>query len=184
MFPKAKRPKRCAAATVETAIVLPIAFFLVAAIAIGGMLVFKAQEIGHIARETARYASVHGNVCYMATGTATTESALITYAQGKALTIPSNQLTSSQVTVNMLVIKPGTAAASTQPAASTVDWDDTTNNQHRSPYSTWTNNSSGSNVTTTVCNMVIVTVTYTWDPNIYFLGPIKLSSTSTMPMCY
>lgn len=176
--------KRPGATLVEVAFVLPITFFLIFAILAGGILVFKSQEVAYIARETARYASVHGAVQASKVGTATAEGELIAYAQSTALTIAASALTSSQISVSMLVIKPGTAPASTQPAASTVDWDDTTDNKMRAPYSTWIDNSSGSNVTVTVTNMVIVTVTYTWNSGIYILSPITLSSTSTMPMSY
>ena len=184
MIENPKPLKRSGATAVEAAFVLPFTFFLLLAIVIGGMLVFKAQEVGHIARETARYASVHGAEQADYSGTATAESDLITYAKTTALTIAASDLTSSQISVSMVVIKPGTAPAATQPTASTVDWDDTTDNQQRSPWSTWTNNSSGSNVVSTVTNMVVVTVTYTWDPGVPFLSPITLTSSSTMPMCY
>ena len=33
-------------------------------------------------------------------------------------------------------------------------------------------------------NTVTVTVTYTWIPEWFFIGPFNLTSTSTMPMSY
>jgi Flp pilus assembly protein TadG len=46
--------------TVEFAVTCPIAFFLIFAIIVGGMGVFRYQQVAAAAREGARYASVHG----------------------------------------------------------------------------------------------------------------------------
>jgi Flp pilus assembly protein TadG len=46
--------------TVEFAITCPIAFFLIFAIIVGGLGVFRYQEVASAAREGARWASVHG----------------------------------------------------------------------------------------------------------------------------
>lgn len=45
---------------VETAFVFPILFFLMTALIIGSMGIFRYQEVAHLARTAARYASVHG----------------------------------------------------------------------------------------------------------------------------
>jgi Flp pilus assembly protein TadG len=46
--------------TVEFAITCPIVFFLIFAIIVGGLGVFRYQEVAAAAREGARWASVHG----------------------------------------------------------------------------------------------------------------------------
>src|SRR3954470_23328755 len=46
--------------TVEFAITCPIAFFLIFAIIVGGLGVFRYQQVAAAAREGARWASVHG----------------------------------------------------------------------------------------------------------------------------
>src|SRR3954453_17078689 len=46
--------------TIEFAITCPIAFFLIFAIIVGGLGVFRYQQVAAAAREGARYASVHG----------------------------------------------------------------------------------------------------------------------------
>ena len=46
--------------TIEFAITCPIVFFLVFAIIVGGLGVFRYQEVAALAREGARWASVHG----------------------------------------------------------------------------------------------------------------------------
>jgi hypothetical protein len=170
---------------VEAALVLPIVFFLLYAIMIGGLMVFKNQEVAYIARETARYASVHGaqyakvNAAKIAANTLpnVNKAYLTSYAQGKALTIPGSDLS---VSVQMSVIKPGTSSGTT-PTPETVAWGNA-DTKSNSPYSTWTNSSTSTTELTN--NLVIVTVTYTWNPGIYFLGSVTLSSTSTMPMSY
>ncbi len=46
--------------TVEFAITCPIVFFLIFAIIVGGLGVFRYQQVASAAREGARWASVHG----------------------------------------------------------------------------------------------------------------------------
>jgi Flp pilus assembly protein TadG len=52
--------RRRGATTVEFAITCPIVFFLVFATIIGGLGVFRYQQVAALAREGARWASVHG----------------------------------------------------------------------------------------------------------------------------
>src|SRR5436309_13258261 len=53
------RPRRGATA-VEFALVFPVAAFLVLALAVGAVGIFRYQETCYAAHEGARYASVHG----------------------------------------------------------------------------------------------------------------------------
>src|SRR5690348_1331412 len=59
---------RTAAASAESAFVLPLLFFLMLAIVVGGYGVFRYQQISMLAREGARYASVHGGQYQLETG--------------------------------------------------------------------------------------------------------------------
>jgi Flp pilus assembly protein TadG len=52
---------RSGATVVECAFILPITFFLLLGLVIGGMGVFRFQEVCTLAREGARYASTHGH---------------------------------------------------------------------------------------------------------------------------
>jgi Flp pilus assembly protein TadG len=52
--------RRSAATTVECAVILPITLFLLIGFVVGGMGVFRYQEVALLAREGARYASTHG----------------------------------------------------------------------------------------------------------------------------
>lgn len=53
--------RRPAATTLEVAFVLPVTMFILTALVIGGMGVFRKHEVALLAREGARYASTHGN---------------------------------------------------------------------------------------------------------------------------
>src|SRR6516165_2943741 len=52
--------RRRGATVVECAIIYPITFLLMLGLIIGGLGVFRYQEISSVAREGARWASVHG----------------------------------------------------------------------------------------------------------------------------
>ncbi len=60
--------RRRGATTVEFAIVCPIAFFLIFATIIGGIGIYRYQQVAALAREGARYASVHGGQYEQETG--------------------------------------------------------------------------------------------------------------------
>jgi Flp pilus assembly protein TadG len=52
--------RRRGTTAIEFGITCPIAFFLIFAIIVGGLGVFRYQEVAALAREGARWASVHG----------------------------------------------------------------------------------------------------------------------------
>jgi hypothetical protein len=52
---------RPAATVVECAIILPVTFLLMLSLLVGGMGIFRYQEVATLAREGARYASTHGH---------------------------------------------------------------------------------------------------------------------------
>jgi Flp pilus assembly protein TadG len=67
--------------TIEFAITCPIVFFLIFATIVGGLGVFRYQQVAAAAREGARYASVHGGQYADETGRpAATESDIYTNA--------------------------------------------------------------------------------------------------------
>lgn len=137
--------------TVEFAITCPIVFFLVFAIIVGGMGVFRYQEVAAMAREGARWASVHGGQYAEETG----------------------QPAATAADVYNQAILPGAVGLNSEQLSYSVTWDK--NNQPL-----WVNN----NVETPIGNKVTVTVTYTWIPEMYLVGPYTLTSTSTAQMLY
>ncbi len=166
--------RRSGAHLVECALVFPIVFFVILTIVVGGMGVYRYQQVCYLAREAARYASVHAGQ----------------YQQEKAAAITAGTLpnaTESYIIANVI-----TANATNMDSANTqvsinintssgsYDWDDTTNNNNRWPNSPKTISS----VTYNETNTVSVTVTYTWYPELFLVGPFTLTSTSVMPICY
>ena len=51
---------RKGATILEFAIVAPVTFLLVLGLIVGGLGIFRYQEVSHLAREATRYASTHG----------------------------------------------------------------------------------------------------------------------------
>lgn len=51
---------RCGAVTLEAAIVYPVLLLLLFGLVVGGLMVFRYQQVALVAQETARYASVRG----------------------------------------------------------------------------------------------------------------------------
>ncbi len=179
-------PKRKGSSAVEAATVLPVVFFMLLALMIGGIGVFKYQEAAHLARITARFASVHGNqyttqnATAIAAGTLPTvdKAYLTSYAKSNVFTLDPSQLT---VGVTMTVLKPAaTSATSTE----TVDWDTIAENLNRSPYSNWTNTQTTPATNVQVDNIVTVTVTYAWSPGLFGIGTINLTATAVAGMSY
>ncbi len=60
--------RRGAATVVEFALVGPITFFLLISLLVGGMGIFRYQEVAGLARQASRYASVHGTGYALDTG--------------------------------------------------------------------------------------------------------------------
>ena len=152
---------RIGATAVEMAIVLPLLFMLTFGLVVGGIGIFRYQAVASLAREAARYASVHGTNYQLdtASGAVTKvniyDAAIVPQASGLDLT----QLTYS-------IFYNG--------ATSGVDWDSAT---HAPQYVSTT--SGGTPKTASVT----VTVNYSWAAPLYF-GTITLTSTSEMPMSY
>ena len=75
MLYQSRKSPRCGAVILECAIVYPITFLLVLGMIIGGLGVFRYQEVASLAREGSRYASLHGANYQQQTGkTAATQS--------------------------------------------------------------------------------------------------------------
>jgi len=81
--------------TVELAVTCPIAFFLIFATIIGGLGVFRYQQVAALAREGARWASVHGSEYEADTGkpAATAADVFNTIIKPAAVALDANHLT-------------------------------------------------------------------------------------------
>ena len=153
MFLRSHRPRRRGTALVEAAIVYPVVMLLTIGLCVVGLGVFRYQQVAVVAREGARWASVHGGQW--------------------ATDLNSGTLTTSDdIRTNAVV--PHAAGLDTSPSKliCTVTYLD-------SGQMPMYRDGSGNLQT----NIVTVTVTYTWVPELY-LGTVTLSSTSKMPISY
>ena len=89
------RHSRRGTTTVELAITCPIAFFLIFATIVGGLGVFRYQQVASLAREGARWASVHGSEYEIDTGqpAATAEDVFNTAIKPAAVALNADSLT-------------------------------------------------------------------------------------------
>ena len=149
--------RRRGATVVECAIIYPITFLLMLGLIIGGLGVFRYQEISSVAREGARWASVHG---YQSAAEASSTGV-------------GTPTTASDVYTN--AIKPQADAANLDPPSLSYSVSYTDASQAPTYYD-YTNGVWRTNTVT-------VTVTYQWIPENY-LGGITLTSTSVMPITY
>jgi Flp pilus assembly protein TadG len=143
--------RRRGSLTTESIVVLPTLLFLIVATVVGGYGIFRYQQIAMLAREGARYASVHGGQYQQETG---------------------NSAATPQDIYNNAIAPFATSLDLSQLSYS-VTW-----NANNMPYSV------NNDYETPTNNTVTVTVRYNWFPEAYVVGPIVLSSTSTMPMSY
>lgn len=158
----------------ECALVYPALFTLLLGMIVGGMGVFRYIETAHLAREAARYAAVHAGMYQQENAAAITAKTLPdvdedyitnTIVVPNAVSMDTSQLSVS-VTFNM--------------GSGSYDWDDTTHNGQRYPY-TLNSDTTPPHFET---NTVSVTVSYNWTPEWLLAGPITLSSTSVHPINY
>jgi Flp pilus assembly protein TadG len=158
--------RRSGATLVECAFIYPIAFLLLLGLVVGGLGIFRYQEVAHLAREGARYASTHGGKYQeegmpQQTGVSAISSSsdLSTYLATQTTLLDPSKL---QVSVSW------SAAGSITPA-------------NYPSYADSTSTVPGQSI---IQNYVTVTVTYQWLPEVFLVGPITLTSTSQMAMSY
>ena len=173
MLHRPGRRRRHGGVILESAVIYPVSFFLLFALMIGGMGIFRYQQVAHLARECARFASTHGGTYAKENGTAI-----------QAKTLPKVDEDYLQDLVKKSAISMDKTKLTTQVNISTntgtYDWDDTGDTKNRSPTSSTVKN----NAQVTMQNTVSVTVSYQWMPELYLVGPITLQSTAVMPMSY
>jgi Flp pilus assembly protein TadG len=139
MHARLLRNRRRAATLVESAFILPLAFFFILNLVAGGLLVYRYQLVAELAREGSRYASVHGSQYASDTGNAAATATDVSNA-----------------------VQAFAAGLDTRQLSAAVSWN--------------SSNKPG-------INTVTVTVTYQWQPLVFF-GRIALTSSSTVQMQY
>jgi hypothetical protein len=176
-----RRRGRVGTTLVEAAIVYPVAFLLMLGLIVGGMGIFRYQEVSHLAREGARWASTHGAGYRQDVGTYP-GSVGGTYDRTDATPLPGimwykvdSTSTSGTWTGDIYnnAISPNIVSLDSSNVSCEIGWPQVTNLAgvvvQNSP-----DNWRGSKV--------FVTVNYQWFPEVYLVGPFTLTSTSSMPM--
>jgi Flp pilus assembly protein TadG len=136
---------------VESAVAYLATFLLILGLIVGGVGIFRYQEVAALAREAARYACVRGSDYSEETGNtaATGKSVYDSVISARAVGLDKTKLSYA------------------------VSWKNS--NRVATPIA---DNGRA------VGNTVSVTVSYQWLPEFWLVGPINLSSTSTMQICY
>ena len=158
-------PRRGMVEVLETAIVLPVVIMLILGTCSTAMGVYYYQLVATLAREGARYASVHGSQYVPQYG-------------------PPIQ--ASDIYLN--AIKPMAVGLNLSNLTYQVQWGTAVSGSW--VWTSWV--SSSTSLTTSppgpsppgLYNGVQVTVTYKWTPDLYITGPLNLTSTSVMPMSF
>jgi hypothetical protein len=147
---------------------------LLAGLAVCGTDVFFYQQMSHLAREAARYAATHAGQYQQENAAA--------ISQGTLPNVTRSYLTTNVVQARAVSLDPSKlqVAINFNTSAGSFDWDDTAHNGDRWPYSPRTINATTYNET----NTVSVTVTYQWTPPWFIGGPLTVTSTAVMPVCY
>ena len=161
------RPRRGVQA-VDFACVLPVVIMLTLGTCSTAMGVYYYQLVASLAREGARYASVHGGQYFQNTGNSVQASDIYNNAiKPMAVGLNLNNLTYQ--------VQWGTAVSGSWVW---TPWVSSSN----SPPTSYNPNSTPPGEP--LYNGVKVTVTYPWTPDFYITGPLNLTSTSVMPMSY
>jgi Flp pilus assembly protein TadG len=158
-----KKFKRRGAVVVESAVILPVLFLLVIGMCVLGPGIFHYQQVATLAREGARYASVHGTQ----------------YAAEQSVLTKSKVLPADYAEIYNKALLPRAVAMDTDSIvfdSSSVVWPNGKSPIVANPNST----PPGAPLIATVS----VTVKYNWIPVVNFINPVMLSSTATMPMSY
>ena len=155
---RGKSRTRRGATLVEFAIIGPLVFLLLIGFAVLAMGVFRYQEVAYLARQGARHASIHG----------------AQYRIDNQLP-PGNQATWTDE-IRTQAVLPHIASLDANRLTVAAAWSAGDNRANAG------NSSNG--FASTIPNAVTVTVTYSWMPEAYLVGPFQLQSSATMPMSY
>jgi Flp pilus assembly protein TadG len=147
-----RRQPRRAATTIELAMIAPAVFFVLLGLIVGGMGVFRYQQLAHLTREASRWAALHGT----------------DYA--KASGLPA----ATAADVYNTIILPNAGAMNASRLNYSVTW-----NTSNDPYRTAT---VGGKVVR-INNIVTVSISYQWIPEVY-LGGVTLASSSSNPVTF
>lgn len=156
-----KRQARKGTILVETALIYPAMFLVVLGVILLGIAVFRYQQVSHISREAARWASVHGQQ----------------YANENGTTAATPQ------DVYDSAIRPQAAGMQLSGITYSVTWNtDANGNPDKRPLRTVVATDSSTGLTKEVAqyNTVAVKVTYSWDTGLFGRIPVSCTSVNTI----
>jgi Flp pilus assembly protein TadG len=162
MVRRSRIGKRSGVMAVEAALVQPVMLLILLSLIVGGMGVFRYQQVACQAREAARWAAVRGSDWARTTHQPAPtqdqimQEAMVPFAAG---------MDTKSLTLEAFWIDQATGKA--------VAWDQASKDPQ-------TLTATGDYVT----NKVRVTVTYRFSPEIFLLGSIQLRSTCEFPMSF
>jgi Flp pilus assembly protein TadG len=120
MISKRNRPDRRGAAALEAAVVYPVAMLLLIGTVVVGIAVFRYEQLQALAREGARYASVHGPTYASEQNSSyATSSTVLTYVETMTAGIQPNSLS---CTVTWAPNPPTTSTPSTVTVQLSYSW--------------------------------------------------------------
>jgi Flp pilus assembly protein TadG len=159
-----KRLRRSGAVMLEAAMTLPLLFFFLFCLIVGGVGVYRYQAVAWLSREAAQYASSRGLHYQLDTqqNSPTEKEIIASVVTPRAVSLDPSALTTKIEWID-------------QSTGTVVPWDSAS----KSPISMSTD---ATDVTTAYTNTVRVTVTYQWVPEMFLKGPITLQSVSETPM--
>jgi hypothetical protein len=130
--------------------------------------------MAHLAREGARYAACHAGQYQQENASAITA--------GTLPDVKKDYIITNIVKANAASMDPSKIQVSItiNTSSGNYDWDDTANNNQRWPYSPHTVDGTTYNET----NTVSVTISYQYVPSWFLGGPLTVTSTAVMPICY
>src|SRR5262245_51612057 len=162
MMTQRVQAKRTGALAVEAAIVYSVLFVLLFGLIAGGIGIFRYQQVACMAREGARWASVHGS-------------------DWQANTQHAASTADDILQLGMLPLAARMDPALLSVQVQFVDRSANTNSDWDRVSHPPTSLDAANNMVT---NRVRVTVTYQWMPGALLVGPLYLKSTSEMSMSY
>jgi Flp pilus assembly protein TadG len=164
------RRRRRGAHILECALVCPVLILISIGTVVVGMGVFRYQQMASLAREGARWASVRGWQY---------QHDLNPYSQPGLPMAATPQDVSNYIASQAVLLNTSPNALNVQ-----VSWNTDNKQSHTLLDASGTPQVDSSGNVILVGNVVTVTVTYNWIPEALFVGPISLTSTSTIPMSY
>jgi hypothetical protein len=185
MFHRTRCSHRNGAVILESALVYPALFFILLGLLVGGMGVFRYQQVCHLAREAARWGSAHGAQyrkdagIYPGTTGGTYLSMDTTPSPGVMwYSIDSSSASGTWTgAIYANAIAPAIVGLDGSKLTYQIGWPPVVDGAGNIDYINGTavpDNWPGSKV--------FVRITYQWFPEVFLVGPFNLTATSSMPM--